>query len=105
MENNLKAILKKQKIKQVDLANGIGVSTGTISKICNGKSESDLKTLIDISDYLHIPLDSILKKNDSTCIVMSSEDATTVFKLQEQINNIYKKYLTINSNVENIRKK
>ena len=38
--NNIQAELKKENKKQVDLAEGIGVSKQTMSKIMNGARES-----------------------------------------------------------------
>lgn len=52
--NNIQAELKKENKKQVDLAEGIGVSKQTMSKIMNGARAINAIELHKISEYLHI---------------------------------------------------
>ena len=52
--NNIQAELKKENKKQVDLAEGIGVSKQTMSKI-------NAIELHKISEYLHVSMDSLMK--------------------------------------------
>lgn len=51
--NNIQAELKKENKKQVDLAEGIGVSKQTMSKIMNGARAINAVELHKISEYLH----------------------------------------------------
>ena len=52
--NNIQAELKKENKKQVDLAEGIGVSKQTMSKIMNGARAINSIELHKISEYLHV---------------------------------------------------
>jgi len=58
---NIQAELKKENKKQVDLAEGIGVSKQTMSKIMNGARAINAIELHKISEYLHVSMDSLMK--------------------------------------------
>lgn len=92
MKTNLEKILKDKKIKQRDLAKAIGISEGTVSKYCNGSSEPDYKTLIDIANFLNVGVDRILNTENITSIKITLEDFKEIQKLQQRINEIYAKY-------------
>ena len=57
--NNIQAELKKENKKQVDLAEGIGVSKQTMSKIMNGARAINAIELHKISEYLHVSMDLV----------------------------------------------
>ena len=59
--NSIQAELKKENKKQVDLAEGIGVSKQTMSKIMNGARAINAIELHKISEYLHVSMDSLMK--------------------------------------------
>ena len=59
--NNIQAELKKENKKQVDLAEEIGVSKQTMSKIMNGARAITAIELHKISEYLQVPMDSLMK--------------------------------------------
>lgn len=59
--NNIQNQLKKENKKQIDLAEGIGVSPQTMSKIMNGARAINAIELHKISEYLHIPMETIMK--------------------------------------------
>ena len=67
--NNIQAELKKENKKQVDLAEGIGVSKQTMSKIMNGARAINAIELHKISEYLH-GLDKDLVTVDSVLMLM-----------------------------------
>lgn len=85
-------LLKEKKIKQRDLAKVIGISEGTVSKYCNGSSEPDYKTLIDIAKFLNVSVDRILNSENITSVNISLSDFEEIQKLQQRINEIYAKY-------------
>ena len=58
---NIQDELKKENKKQVDLAEGIGVSRQTMSKIMNGARAINAIELHKISEYLHVSMDSLMK--------------------------------------------
>lgn len=92
MKTNLDKLLKEKKIKQRDLAKVIGISEGTVSKYCNGSSEPDYKTLIDIAKFLNVSVDRILNSENIASINISLSDFEEIQKLQQRINEIYAKY-------------
>ena len=59
--NNIQAELKKENKKQTDLAEGIGASGQTMSEIMNGARAINADELHKISEFLHVPLDSLMK--------------------------------------------
>ena len=92
MKTNLEKLLKEKKIKQRDLAKVIGISEGTVSKYCNGTSEPDYKTLIDIAKFLNVSVDRILNSENIASVNISLSDFEEIQKLQQRINEIYAKY-------------
>ena len=58
---NIQVDLEKENKKQVDLAEGIGVSKQTMSKIMNGARAINAIELHKISEYLHVSMDSLMK--------------------------------------------
>ena len=92
MKTNLEKLLKDKKIKQRDLAKAIGISEGTVSKYCNGSSEPDYKTLIDIANFLNVSIDRILNSENIASVNISLSDYEEIQKLQQRINEIYAKY-------------
>lgn len=59
--NNIQAELKKKNKKQTDLAEGIGVSGQTMNQIMSGARAINVSELCKISEYLHVPMDSLMK--------------------------------------------
>lgn len=59
--NNILDILRKQGKKQLDLAEGIGVSKQTMSKMMNGGRVINAVELKKIADYLKVSMESIMR--------------------------------------------
>lgn len=59
--NNILAQLKKQKKRQVDLAEGIGISKQTASKMLNGSRAINAVELRKIADYLGVSMDTLAR--------------------------------------------
>ena len=59
--NNIQDQLKKENKKQIDLAEGIGVSRQTMSKIMNGARAINAIELHKISEYLHVPMETLMR--------------------------------------------
>ena len=59
--NNIQAELKKENKKQVDLAEGIGVSRQTMNQIMSSARAINADELRKISEYLHVPMDSLMR--------------------------------------------
>lgn len=59
--NNIQNQLKKENKKEVDLADGIGVSWQTISQIMNGARALNVVELHKISEYFHVSIENLMK--------------------------------------------
>lgn len=59
--NNILDYLRNQGKKQMDLADGIGVSKQTMSKMLNGGRSINAFELKKIADYLKVPMESIMQ--------------------------------------------
>ena len=59
--NNILGSLRKQGKKQMDLADGIGVSKQTMSKMLNGGRSINAVELKRIADYLKVSMESIMQ--------------------------------------------
>ncbi|BAO04886.1 MULTISPECIES: helix-turn-helix transcriptional regulator [Clostridium] len=61
VKNNLKEILKDKGIKQVWLAEQVGINSKTLSNIINGKYNTSLEVALKISEVLKMSTDDIFK--------------------------------------------
>ena len=59
--NNILMRLKEQNKKQVDLADGIGISKQTVSKMLNGSRSINAIELRRIAEYLGVTMDILAK--------------------------------------------
>ncbi len=59
--NNILGLLKKRGKKQADLADGIGVSRATISKMLSGSRTINAIELKKIAEYLNTSMDTIMR--------------------------------------------
>jgi transcriptional regulator with XRE-family HTH domain len=60
---NLKALRKRKKISQEELANDLGLTRSSYSGYENGVAEPNLQTLLKFSDFYSISIDKIVKEN------------------------------------------
>ena len=58
---NLKRIRTAKKISQGDIADGLGVSRGFVSKVENGKTNPTLLTITKLAKALGVTTDELLK--------------------------------------------
>lgn len=61
LANNILDLLKKQGKKQIDLADSVGVSKQTMSKMLNGGRVINAAELHKIADFLSVPMDVLVK--------------------------------------------
>ena len=59
--NNIMDQMKKNNMKQIDLANAIGVSKQIMSKMLNGSRLISIAELHKIADYFCVTMDDLLK--------------------------------------------
>ena len=75
--NRLSAIRKQKKISQAELAEALGVHTGTVSHWENGRQLPDTATMQKIADFLGVPPGTLLDGNNSEsygCVVDSEAE-------------------------------
>ncbi|WP_440617369.1 helix-turn-helix domain-containing protein [Cysteiniphilum sp. 6C5] len=65
---NLRRCMLSKGVNSVELHNNLGVSTGTVSKIVNGKCMPNLLTIYSITQYLEIKIDDLFNDPHSTPI-------------------------------------
>ena len=59
--NNIMDQMKNHNIKQIELANAIGVTKQIMSKMLNGSRLINIAELHKIADYFHIQADDLMK--------------------------------------------
>ncbi len=64
--NNLKLIRKNKKKSQEEVASDLGLTRSSYSGYENGIAEPGIDTLIALSGYYNVPIDTLLKKDFST---------------------------------------
>ncbi|WP_116964602.1 helix-turn-helix domain-containing protein [Fastidiosibacter lacustris] len=57
---NLKIYMYQKNVNSVELSKELGLSTGTVSKIVNGKCNPTILTLLAITNYLGITIENLL---------------------------------------------
>lgn len=73
--NNLKLLRKLKKKSQEEVAADLGLTRSSYSGYENGIAEPGLETVVALSNYFTVPLDSLLKKDFST---FSDSDWATI---------------------------
>lgn len=64
--NNILDLMKKKNMKQIDLANAIGVTKQIMSKMLNGSRLINIAELHKIADYFDVKMDDLMKTPDTT---------------------------------------
>ena len=91
--SNILGILKKQGKKQIDLADGIGVSKQTVSKMLNGDRTINAVELKKIADYLKVSMESIMQmpENDVIHTLMGrveTKEAREALKVADEVSDM-----------------
>ena len=64
--NNILDLMKKKNMKQIDLANAIGVTKQIMSKMLNGSRLINIAELHKIADYFDVKMDDLMKTSETT---------------------------------------
>ncbi|MEA4973654.1 hypothetical protein SDC9_98018 [bioreactor metagenome] len=70
----LKELRKEKGITQVDLADAMGLSKGTVAMWEVGKREASFETLGKLADYFETPIDYLLGRSDDRSSEAYQED-------------------------------
>ena len=60
LNENLRSLRSERKLRQIDLANTLGVSRTTYTQYETGKSEPDLSTLVKLAEFFNVSVDYLL---------------------------------------------
>lgn len=82
-KERLKEIRTENNVKQVELANFLGVRNTTVSAWETGDNEPDLTTVVKIARYFHVTTDYLLGMDDL------QNDSVFLLLLKQRKNNIY----------------
>ena len=77
---NLKQLLKKNNMKNIDLANSLGVSKSAISNYLSG-SMPKMKTIADIADFFGVSYDYLIGHDIDTANIKLNESGKLVYSL------------------------
>lgn len=83
--NNLRSTRKALNMTQQELANQLHVTRQTLSRWENNQSYPNLDTLIELSNLLAIPLDSLLKGGDNPMVTKISNDVRSKKRYQRYL--------------------
>lgn len=61
VSNNISKLIKRNGIKQVDLANAINVAPQTMSKMLNGSRMINIAELHKIADFFHVQMEDLME--------------------------------------------
>ena len=64
MGNRIKELREQANMRQVDLANAVGIDQRTISNYETGKTDPDSFALIRIADFFHVTIDYLVGRTD-----------------------------------------
>lgn len=59
--NNIEQVMKRQNKKQIDLANALGITKQTMSKIMNGARAINAMELREIAAYLNVSMERLVQ--------------------------------------------
>lgn len=77
---NLKKLIQKNNIKNIDLANHLGLSKSAISNYISGKIPK-LEIIYKIASYFDVSFDALISKNISEAKIHLNENGDLAFKL------------------------
>lgn len=65
LPSNIKRLLQERHLKQVDLADALGISNGTLSDWLKGRYYPRHKYIVAMSEFFGVPVDEITKEKDT----------------------------------------
>lgn len=110
----VKSLRKEKGITQVDLAEVVGLSKGTVAMWEVGKREATFSTLNKLADYFQVPIDYLIGRSDDRSAKTYTEDFIERIlgherKYEELLNDIRTLddygYVSIETNVANEKRR
>lgn len=73
MKNRIKDLREDANMRQIDLANAVGIDQRTISNYETGKTYPDSFALIKIADYFNVSIDYLVGRTDYNAFAFASQ--------------------------------
>lgn len=88
MKNRIKDLREDADMRQIDLANAVGIDQRTISNYETGKTYPDSFSLIKLADYFNVSIDYLVGRTDYNTYI--KEDNPIVIKqIRKEAENLY----------------
>lgn len=78
---NLKQLIKKNNIRNIDLASHLGMSKGAISNYIYGNSMPNMKTIAKIASFFDVSYDELIGRNIDAASASLNEEGKLVYTL------------------------
>lgn len=96
---NIKKVCALKGIRQVEIAEKLGVSPGTVSNWFKGTNSIDIENLAALCDFLGVSLDQIYGVAPLDPPVTLSQDETELLSIYRSMNNATKKVFLANARI------
>ena len=74
MKNRIKELREQANMRQIDLANSVGIDQRTISNYETGKTNPDSFALIRIADFFRVTIDYLVGRTDYNSFTEKDSD-------------------------------
>ena len=88
MKNRIKDLREDADMRQIDLANAVGIDQRTISNYETGKTYPDSFALIKLADYFHVTIDYLVGRTDYNMYIKEKQNIE-MKQIREEAENLY----------------
>ena len=88
MKNRIKDLREDADMRQIDLANAVGIDQRTISNYETGKTYPDSFVLIKLADYFNVTIDYLVGQTDYNTYINEEQDIG-MKKIREEAETLY----------------
>ena len=74
MKNRIKDLREDADMRQIDLANAVGIDQRTISNYETGKTYPDSFALIKLADYFHVSIDYLVGRTNYNTFIEDNQE-------------------------------
>jgi len=90
--NRLKELRTTNNFKQADIAQYLKIPTPTYCRYENGKYEMDYETLLSLSKFFKVSINTILGEKSEDLILIRKDELEELIKAKNTISEIEKRY-------------
>ena len=88
MKNRIKDLREDADMRQIDLANAVGIDQRTISNYETGKTYPDSFALIKLADYFHVTIDYLVGRTDYNMYIKEKQNIE-MKQIRKEAENLY----------------